>query len=150
MALNGKLHPNSIVPARCMCPLQNPEGRVNGATVRDTLSKKLFMNSSRLFPPCPQNPEGQVIGATVRDTLSGKQHTVYARTVVNAAGPFSDEVRALSQVGRRCMGSAALLCTRSASPCGQAQMLALTGPALPTHTLHPNSTRTIMPCSPSQ
>ena len=47
-----------------------------------------------------QNSEGQVVGATVRDTLSGKQHTVYARTIVNAAGPFSDEVRALSQVRR--------------------------------------------------
>lgn len=40
-----------------------------------------------------------MVGVTVRDTLSGKQHTVYARTIVNAAGPFSDEVRALSQVG---------------------------------------------------
>lgn len=47
-----------------------------------------------------QNPDGQVVGATVRDTLSGKQHTVHARTVINAAGPFSDEVRALSQVSR--------------------------------------------------
>jgi len=59
-----------------------------------------------------QNPDGQVVGATVRDTLSGKQHTVYARTIINAAGPFSDEVRALSQVIRRCIVllSAVLCC----------------------------------------
>ncbi|KAL4440446.1 hypothetical protein ABPG75_003447 [Micractinium tetrahymenae] len=41
--------------------------------------------------------EGKVVGATVRDALSGKQHDVYARSVINAAGPFSDEVRQLSQ-----------------------------------------------------
>ena len=62
--------------------------------------------------PALQNPDGQVVGATVRDTLSGKQHTVYARTIINAAGPFSDEVRALSQVIRRCIVllSAVLCC----------------------------------------
>jgi glycerol-3-phosphate dehydrogenase len=40
----------------------------------------------------------KVVGAVVRDNLSGKEHSVYARTVINAAGPFSDEVRHLSQV----------------------------------------------------
>lgn len=45
-----------------------------------------------------QDSEGKVVGATVRDNLAGKQHDVYARAVINAAGPFSDEVRQLSQV----------------------------------------------------
>jgi hypothetical protein len=39
-----------------------------------------------------------VVGATVRDNLSGRTQAVYARTVVNAAGPFVDEVRHLSEV----------------------------------------------------
>lgn len=39
-----------------------------------------------------------MVGATVKDQLGGKAVDVYARTVVNAAGPFSDEVRSLSQV----------------------------------------------------
>lgn len=45
-----------------------------------------------------QDSEGKVVGATVRDNLSGKQHNVYARAVINAAGPFSDDVRQLSEV----------------------------------------------------
>lgn len=46
-----------------------------------------------------QDEEGKVVGATVRDGLSGTEQDVYARSVINAAGPFSDEVRHLSQVG---------------------------------------------------
>ena len=38
------------------------------------------------------------MGAVVLDNLTGKEHSVHARTVINAAGPFSDEVRHLSQV----------------------------------------------------
>lgn len=78
---------------------------------------------------CVQDKEGRVVGATVKDGLTGRQHAVYARTVLNAAGPFSDEVRALSQVrwvgsggGRRsidvwaaglgaCCGGAGELCS---------------------------------------
>ena len=45
-----------------------------------------------------QDGGGKVVGAVVRDNLSGKEHSVHARTVINAAGPFSDEVRHLSQV----------------------------------------------------
>ena len=45
-----------------------------------------------------QDGDGKVVGAVVRDNLSGKEHSVHARTVINAAGPFSDEVRQLSQV----------------------------------------------------
>lgn len=58
-------------------------------------------------PPCPhlspkpQDDEGRVVGASVQDGLSGRKQDVYARTVVNAAGPFSDEVRSLSQARRR-------------------------------------------------
>lgn len=50
-----------------------------------------------------------MVGATVKDGLSGKKTDVYARSVVNAAGPFSDEVRSLSQVRAARQGRASLL-----------------------------------------
>ncbi|MFZ4585047.1 MAG: FAD-dependent oxidoreductase [Acidimicrobiia bacterium] len=40
--------------------------------------------------------EGRVSGATVRDALSGEIYDIAARAVVNAAGVWSDEVRALA------------------------------------------------------
>lgn len=43
-----------------------------------------------------------MVGATIKDSLTNKQHSVYAKTIINAAGPFSDEVRALSQARRVC------------------------------------------------
>ncbi|MEW6721352.1 MAG: FAD-dependent oxidoreductase [Thermodesulfobacteriota bacterium] len=36
---------------------------------------------------------GKIEGARVRDSISGEEFEVRARTVVNAAGPFADEVR---------------------------------------------------------
>ncbi|EFN54037.1 hypothetical protein CHLNCDRAFT_136099 [Chlorella variabilis] len=49
--------------------------------------------------------EGKVVGAVVRDVLAGKDQAVYARTIINAAGPFSDEVRQLSEVSLQGGGS---------------------------------------------
>jgi len=40
-------------------------------------------------------PDGRISGATVRDHLTGRAHTVRALVVVNAAGPWVDEVRRL-------------------------------------------------------
>ncbi|CAM6098082.1 unnamed protein product [Calypogeia fissa] len=39
---------------------------------------------------------GRVIGARVRNNLTGKDFDVYAKVVVNAAGPFCDSVRQLA------------------------------------------------------
>lgn len=39
--------------------------------------------------------EGRAIGAVVRDGLGGPDIEVHARTVINATGPWSDELRAL-------------------------------------------------------
>mmetsp|Transcript_1276 Transcript_1276/g.3053 ORF Transcript_1276/g.3053 Transcript_1276/m.3053 type:complete len:462 (-) Transcript_1276:265-1650(-) len=39
---------------------------------------------------------GRVVGATVRDLESGRRMDVHAKVVVNAAGPFVDGVRAMS------------------------------------------------------
>ena len=58
-------------------------------------------------PPCPalpcpaplQDEAGRVVGAAVRDALTGRELEVFARTVINATGPFSDELRHKSQVG---------------------------------------------------
>lgn len=46
-----------------------------------------------------KDAKGQVTGATVRDLQSGRRHTVHARAVINAAGPFSDELRAMADPG---------------------------------------------------
>ena len=46
-----------------------------------------------------------MVGAVVRDVLAGKDQAVYARTIINAAGPFSDEVRQLSEVSLQGGGS---------------------------------------------
>ena len=43
-----------------------------------------------------QDDEGKLIGATVHDLLSGKKHNVHAHIVINATGPFADNVRHLS------------------------------------------------------
>ena len=40
-------------------------------------------------------PDGRICGATVRDQLTRQPHTVRALVVVNAAGPWVDEVRRL-------------------------------------------------------
>lgn len=57
-----------------------------------------FRGCRRLPAPVPQDKDGRVVGAAVRDNLSGRTQAVYAKTVVNAAGPFVDEVRQLSEV----------------------------------------------------
>lgn len=42
------------------------------------------------------NEGGRVVGVQVVDGESGAEHTVHARVVVNAAGPFGDTVRSLA------------------------------------------------------
>lgn len=39
---------------------------------------------------------GRVTGARIRDQITGKEFDVYAKVIVNAAGPFCDEVRQLA------------------------------------------------------
>ena len=57
------------------------------------------------LPACSlQDKAGRVVGAAVRDQLTGREQEVYARTVINATGPFSDELRHKSQVGGRVRG----------------------------------------------
>ncbi len=49
---------------------------------------------------------GRLVGATVEDTFGGGPFEVRARVVVNAAGPYVDEVRTLADAGARPMLSA--------------------------------------------
>src|SRR5699024_7888199 len=37
--------------------------------------------------------DGQVCGVTATDTLSKENYTIHAKTVVNAAGPWVDDIR---------------------------------------------------------
>lgn len=41
--------------------------------------------------------DGQAIGAKVKDLISGTEHHLYAKKIVNAAGPWVDNVRELDQ-----------------------------------------------------
>lgn len=40
------------------------------------------------------------MGCRVKDNLTGKQHDVYAKLVINATGPFSDDIRQMSDSSR--------------------------------------------------
>ncbi len=42
-----------------------------------------------------KGPDGKVTGVTVRDRLSGESHSVFARRVINATGPWSDRLARL-------------------------------------------------------
>lgn len=41
---------------------------------------------------------GKAVGVVATDTLSGEEHTIHAHTIVNAAGPWVDEVREKDEV----------------------------------------------------
>ncbi|VDL22038.1 unnamed protein product [Hymenolepis diminuta] len=45
------------------------------------------------------NPKLVVNGARMKDLLTGKEFTVHARCVVNAAGPFTDDIRKMENKG---------------------------------------------------
>jgi glycerol-3-phosphate dehydrogenase len=47
--------------------------------------------------------ENRVVGATVKDTISGDEFTIKSKYVVNAAGPWVDELRQInhSKIGKR-------------------------------------------------
>jgi glycerol-3-phosphate dehydrogenase len=47
--------------------------------------------------------DGRVVGAHVRDTISGKVTKVYAKTVINATGPFTDDIRRMSDPNAKSM-----------------------------------------------
>lgn len=49
---------------------------------------------SHTFLTLLQN-NGRISGAIVTDTLTGEKHEVYAKVIINATGPFSDEIRHL-------------------------------------------------------
>lgn len=52
-----------------------------------------------------ENPKDKnklvVNGARMRDTLTGREFVVHARSVVNAAGPFTDDIRKLEDNKQR-------------------------------------------------
>lgn len=43
-----------------------------------------------------KDEQGRVLGARVRDVLTNREVEVYAKAVVNATGPFADEIRGMS------------------------------------------------------
>eukprot|EP00891_Asterochloris_glomerata_P000363 jgi/Astpho2/363/Aster-02238 len=47
-----------------------------------------------------KDEDGKIVGCRVKDNLTGKQHDVYAKLVINATGPFSDDIRQMSDSSR--------------------------------------------------
>lgn len=58
--------------------------REEGATV---------LNHAEVVELIHDESTGKAIGARVRDTLSGKVVDTYAKVVINATGPFTDDIR---------------------------------------------------------
>eukprot|EP00200_Dunaliella_tertiolecta_P010687 CAMPEP_0202381224 /NCGR_PEP_ID=MMETSP1127-20130417/34157_1 /ASSEMBLY_ACC=CAM_ASM_000462 /TAXON_ID=3047 /ORGANISM="Dunaliella tertiolecta, Strain CCMP1320" /LENGTH=669 /DNA_ID=CAMNT_0048980117 /DNA_START=127 /DNA_END=2137 /DNA_ORIENTATION=- len=48
-----------------------------------------------------KNEAGKVVGAHCRDRISGKEFDVHAKLVINAAGPFADDVRRASDPSKK-------------------------------------------------
>lgn len=46
---------------------------------------------------------GKAVGAKVKDTLTGKTTVAYAKTIVNATGPFTDDIRRMSNAEAKSM-----------------------------------------------
>lgn len=58
--------------------------REKGATV---------LNHTEVIELIHDENTGQAIGAKIRDTLTGKVVDAYAKVIINATGPFTDDIR---------------------------------------------------------
>jgi glycerol-3-phosphate dehydrogenase len=74
--------------------------------------------------------EGRVAGATVTNTLDGASTTVHARAVVNATGPWSDEVERMAdaQAGAGVRGSKGVHVSVPRARVGNVSAVTLTAP----------------------
>lgn len=63
--------------------------REQGATV---------LNHTEVVELIHDESSGQAIGAKIRDTLTGKVVDAYAKVIINATGPFTDDIRFVTAV----------------------------------------------------
>lgn len=54
------------------------------------------LNHAEVFRLIHDPKTGHAIGAHIRDNLNGKVTQVYAKTIINATGPFTDDIRRMS------------------------------------------------------
>lgn len=59
------------------------------------LAGSALLNHAEAVALLKDDITGRVTGARIRDQITGKEFDVYAKVIVNAAGPFCDEVRQL-------------------------------------------------------
>eukprot|EP01132_Coremiostelium_polycephalum_P003316 gene3316-4155_t len=78
---------------------QHNDSRMNVAITLTAASKGAltlnYMEVVDFMKEEPKNPSSPIKGVVVKDRLTGKQYHVPAKCVVNATGPFSDNVRKL-------------------------------------------------------
>jgi len=55
-----------------------------------------ILNHAEVIDLIHDKNSGQAIGAKVRDTLTGKTTQVFAKKIINATGPFTDDIRKMS------------------------------------------------------
>ncbi|EFJ35918.1 hypothetical protein SELMODRAFT_79088 [Selaginella moellendorffii] len=73
---------------------QMDDARVNVSLACTTaLAGAAVLNHAEATAIIKDESTGQVVGARVRDKLSGTEFDVHAKVVVNAGGPFVDELR---------------------------------------------------------
>ncbi len=79
------------------------DGQFDDARLAIALARTAAGQGATLLNYCPvvalTKREGRVGGALLRDSESGNEFAVAARVVINATGPFSDEVRRLDDPG---------------------------------------------------
>jgi glycerol-3-phosphate dehydrogenase len=83
-------------PARRNARARPADGFSACLVVPCTRARLLFF---LLSPALLQDGSGQVVGAALEDGLTKQRHKVYARVVINAAGPFSDSIREMAGEG---------------------------------------------------
>ncbi|KAL5994510.1 Glycerol-3-phosphate dehydrogenase sdp6, mitochondrial [Asimina triloba] len=76
---------------------QMDDSRFNiGLACTAALAGAAVLNHAEVISLHKDKTSGQVIGAHVRDNLTGKYFDVYAKVIINAAGPFCDSLRKMS------------------------------------------------------
>ncbi|XP_058078054.1 glycerol-3-phosphate dehydrogenase SDP6, mitochondrial-like isoform X2 [Magnolia sinica] len=76
---------------------QMDDSRLNiGLACTAALAGAAVLNHAEVISVLKDDNSGQVIGAHVRDNLTGNEFNVYAKVVVNAAGPFCDALRKMA------------------------------------------------------
>ncbi|KAI3913817.1 hypothetical protein MKW92_025424 [Papaver armeniacum] len=82
------------------CDGQMDDSRLNiGLACTAALAGAAVLNHVEVVSLLKDEISGRVIGAQVRDNLTEKEFDVYAKVIINAAGPFCDFLRKMADSG---------------------------------------------------